>query len=176
MSNAQPMLHSAEELLPELYDQLKKLAEHHLQLERPWHTLQATALVHEAYLKLAGISDEAKWQNPRHFFLAAAEAMRHILVDHGRHKRRQKRGGGQVATPLTENLATQQSWDHVDVSDLLDKLAETNPKAAELVKLRVFIGMTMEEVSQVLSWSLSTTERRWSYAKAWLQQEIGGMG
>ncbi len=162
-----------EELLPLVYDELRKIAAHKMAGESAGHTLQATALVHEAWLRLGGASAPA-WQNRAHFFGAAAEAMRRILVEHARKKQALKRGAGAVhqefdeaalmlAAPPDELLA---------VHEALDTLAQEDPAAAELVKLRYFVGMTMEESASALGLAPRTAERTWTYARAWLHREI----
>lgn len=170
---------ASEQLLPLVYDELRKLAAQRLAQEKPGQTLQATALVHEAYLRLvgnmaAGDSPVAKWNSHGHFFAAAAEAMRRILVDAARHKQSQRRGGARhrcelhdadrVEIPLDDKL--------IDLNDALTKLAATDAQAAELVKLRVFAGMTVEEVAQVQGVSARTVKRNWAYARAWLGRQL----
>ena len=164
---------AAEELLPLVYDELRRIAANKMSGEAAGHTLQATALVHEAWLRLAG-SEAQSWQNRAHFFAAAAEAMRRILVEHARRKQSQKRGAraehGQLdesslilAAPPDELLA---------VHEALDTLAAQDAQAAELVKLRYFIGMTMDEAAAALNLSKRSAEGIWTYARVWLHQEI----
>ena len=163
--------HAASRLLPLVYEELRRLAAVHLAREPGGQTLQPTALVHEAYLRLRG---EAHWDNRRHFFAAAAEAMRRILVDNARRKRRPKHGGGRhrvcgdVAAPRPEMPLE----DLLAVDEALDKLAREEPAKAELVKLRFFAGLTMSEVAEALGISLATAERHWTYARTWLYAEL----
>lgn len=164
---------AAEELLPLVYAELRRLASHKMAGESAGHTLQATALVHEAWMRLAA-SERQNWESRGHFFAAAAEAMRRILVDHARRKQSQKRGGQAehaefdeaaivLAAPAEELLA---------VHEALDQLARTDPPAAELIKLRYFVGMTMEEAASVMDLSKRTAESLWTYARVWLKREI----
>jgi RNA polymerase sigma factor (TIGR02999 family) len=165
---------AAEQLLPLVYDELRKLAAHKLVREKAGQTLQATALVHEAYLRMVGKDDEQRWENRGHFFAAAAEAMRRILVENARHKRSPKHGGGLVRHDPDEiQLAAPELCDDlVALDDALNRLAEKDPIKAELVKLRHFAGLTIEEAAQVLGISMTTANRYWAYARAWLHQEI----
>ena len=168
---------ASERLLPLVYDELRRLAAHKMAGESHGHTLQATALVHEAWLRLAG-SDHQSWQNRAHFFAAAAEAMRRILVEHARRKQSLKRGSGAEHVELNESMLvlTAPPDELLAVHEALDKLALRDSAAAELVKLRYFIGMTMEEAAAVLSLSKRTAENLWTYARVWLHREIGGRG
>ena len=168
---------ASERLLPLVYDELRRLAAHKMAGESHGHTLQATALVHEAWLRLAG-SDHQSWQNRAHFFAAAAEAMRRILVEHARRKQSLKRGSGSEHVELNESMLvlTAPPDELLAVHEALDKLALRDSAAAELVKLRYFIGMTMEEAAAVLSLSKRTAENLWTYARVWLHREIGGRG
>jgi RNA polymerase sigma factor (TIGR02999 family) len=164
---------AAEQLLPLVYDELRRVAASKMSHEPPGHTLQATALVHEAWLRLVG-SDQQTWQNRAHFFGAAAEAMRRILVDHARRRKAKIRGGGQVRvgdTP-TEIAAPAQDDELLKVHEALNALAITDATAATLVKLHYFVGMTMPEVAQAMNVPLRTAERTWAYAKAWLRREM----
>ena len=166
---------AAEELLPLVYGELRRLAAQKMAREQPGHTLQATALVHEAWLRL-GADAQPGWQTRAHFFAAAAEAMRRILVERARRKHREKRGGGaehvdvaelEIAAPLgneEESLA---------VHEALDRLAAHDARKAEVVKLRYFVGFSFEEAAEVLGISVPTAKRDWAYARAWLHQEIG---
>jgi RNA polymerase sigma factor (TIGR02999 family) len=166
--------HAAEQLLPLVYDELRKLAAARLAHEKPGQTLQATALVHEAYLRLVEADQARHWNSRSHFFVAAAEAMRRILIDQARRKRSQRRGGtrgrcelrddDRVETPLDDEL--------LDLDEALSKLAAADPPAAELVKLRVFAGMTVEEVAEVQGVSARTVKRNWTYARAWLGRQL----
>lgn len=164
---------AAEQLLPLVYNELRKLAAARLAREAPGQTLQPTALVHEAWLKLAG-SDRQQWHNRQHFFGAAAEAMRRLLIDRARTKGAKKRGEGQaleefhdsrfeLAAPAPEILA---------VHDALDALAAEEPIAAQVVKLRYFVGMTVPEIAAVLELAPRTVDRHWAFARAWLKQAI----
>jgi len=168
---------ASERLLPLVYDELRRLAAHKMAGESHGHTLQATALVHEAWMRLAG-SDHQSWQNRAHFFAAAAEAMRRILVEHARRKQSLKRGSGAEHVELNESMLvlTAPPDELLAVHEALDKLALRDSAAAELVKLRYFIGMTMEEAAAVLSLSKRTAENLWTYARVWLHREIGGRG
>lgn len=165
---------AAADLLPAVYDELRKLAEARLALEHPGQTLQATALVHEAYLRLVGDEDRPVWEGRRHFFGAAAEAMRRILVDSARRRRALKRGGAGIAVPLDEALLVIEdpSIDILALDDLLAQLASRDPAAAELVRLRYFAGLTQVEAAEVLEMPLRTAERTWTYARAWLLRAL----
>jgi len=160
---------AAARLVPLVYKELRRMASHYLRHERPGHTLQATALVHEAYLKLAGQPD-AKWQNRAHFFAVASQLMRRILVDYARAQHRGKRGGKQQKVSLDEALLV--SADRTDellaVNEALAKLEEMDARQARIVELRYFGGLTMEETAEVLQLSSKTVMREWSMAKAWL--------
>jgi len=164
---------SAPELLGVVYAELRKLAAAKMASENPGQTLQATALVHEAWLRLAGDQDR-KWNDRTHFFAAAAEAMRRILVDNARQKQAQRHGGGQLRVEMPEIAAPfEANNDHLlAVNDALEKFAQVNKQKAELVKLRYFVGMTTEEAAQALGISVPTASRYWIYARAWLAQEI----
>jgi RNA polymerase sigma factor (TIGR02999 family) len=165
--------HAADRLLSAVYDELRQLAASKLAQERPGQTLQATALVHEAYLRLLG-DEPAHWENRAHFFAAAAEAMRRILVDAARRKARLKRGGGRRRRELDEAdfIVLPESIDLVALDEALDKLAEQDPGKAQLVKLRFFTGMTVEQAGQVLGISRATADRYWTFARAWLYREV----
>ena len=164
---------ATEELLPLVYDELRKIAAYKMAGESAGHTLQATALVHEAWLRLGGASEQA-WQNRAHFFGAAAEAMRRILVEHARKKQALKRGAGAEHQELDEaSLVLAAPADELlAVHEALDTLAKEDTAAAELVKLRYFVGMTMEESASALGLAPRTAERTWAYARAWLHREI----
>jgi RNA polymerase sigma factor (TIGR02999 family) len=164
---------ATEELLPLVYDELRRLAGHKMAGEASGHTLQATALVHEVWLRLVG-SNQQGWANRAHFFAAAAEAMRRILVEHARRKLSQKRGGGVEHAELNESaiVLAAPPDELLAVHEALDKLAKEDPAAAELVKLRYFVGMTMEEAASALGLAKRTAEGIWTYAKAWLAREI----
>jgi RNA polymerase sigma factor (TIGR02999 family) len=164
---------AAEQLLPLVYDELRKLAAQRLAQEKPGQTLQATALVHEAYLRLVG---DQPFENRAHFFAAAAEAMRRILVEKARRKKRLRHGGGRQQQPLQDDVpavaAPVEAFDLLALNDALDRLEAAYPRRAQLVKLRYFAGFTLPEVSALLGISQSTAEADWTYAKAWLQREM----
>jgi RNA polymerase sigma factor (TIGR02999 family) len=164
----------ASRLLPLVYDELRRLAAQRLASERRDHTLQATALVHEAYLRLVGDDPTSHWDGRGHFFAAAAEAMRRILIDSARRKRRPKHGGGLGRIDLDEAARVTQSPgdDLLALEEALTKLAASEPVKAELVKLRFFAGMTIPEAAQVLRISHATAERYWTYARVWLYCEL----
>ena len=166
---------AGEELLPMVYEELRRLAAHKMAGESNGHTLQPTALVHEAWLRLAG-SNQPNWENRAHFFGAAAEAMRRILVDHARRKQSLKRGGGAGHEELDESalVLTAPPDELLAVHEALDTLARQDPPAAELVKLRYFVGMTMEEAAAALGLPKRTAEDLWTYARVWLHREIRG--
>jgi RNA polymerase sigma factor (TIGR02999 family) len=164
---------ATEELLPLVYEELRILAAQKLSKEPPGQTLQATALVHEAYLRLVG-DEPQSWENRGHFFAAAAEAMRRILVENARRKKRQKHSGGLQKVDLADaDITTDGAVDDLlALDEALAKLAREDPLKAELVKLRYFAGLTMEQASQVMSISRATASRYWSYAQAWLFHEM----
>jgi len=164
---------ASEELLPLVYNELRRMAAHKMSAERPGHTLQPTALVHEAWLALVD-SPNQSWQNRAHFFGAAAEAMRRILIARARSKNRQRRGSGvahldvdelEIASPAPENQL-------LALNDALDRFAKLEPQQAELVKLRYFVGLKIEEAAEILGISKATAKRWWAYARAWLFNEI----
>jgi RNA polymerase sigma factor (TIGR02999 family) len=165
---------AAEQLLPLVYDELRKLAARKLTTENPGQTLQATALVHEAYVRLVAGDTDRQWNGRRHFFAAAAEAMRRILVDHARRKKSRKRGGALARAELREeSLAAPEGPDEIlAVDEALAGLAATDPQAAELVKLRYFAGLSVDEAAQALGISPRSVDRLWAYARAWLQRAI----
>ncbi len=169
-------LHDADQLLPLVYNELRRLAAHKLAQEKPGQTLQPTALVHEAYLRLVGVKQAQHFNSRGHFFAAAAEAMRRILVEHARHKNRLKHGGALERHDLDGlELAAPAAADAVDVLALheaLDRLAARAPRKAELVKLRYFAGLTLPEAAALLGVSASTAEDDWTFAKAWLRREM----
>jgi RNA polymerase sigma factor (TIGR02999 family) len=168
--------HAAEQLLPLVYDELRQLAAHKLAQEKPGQTLQATALVHEAYLRLVDGGQSIQWDHRGHFFAAAAEAMRRILVEQARRKRRLKRGGDRVKQDLDElNLeAPEVPDDLLALDEALAQLAATNSPAAELVKLRYFAGLTVAQAAKALGISPRKADFLWAYARAWLLQKIEG--
>jgi RNA polymerase sigma factor (TIGR02999 family) len=168
---------AAGELLPLVYDELRRLAAEKLAREKPGQTLQATALVHEAYLRLVGAQDAARWDGRRHFFAAAAEAMRRILVESARRKQCHKHGGGLARREFSpEALPVPDSRDPLEVlavEEALGRLAEKSPRRAELVKLRYFLGCTVPEAAEILGVAPATAEEDWTYARAWLRRELG---
>jgi RNA polymerase sigma factor (TIGR02999 family) len=166
---------AAHDLLPLVYEELRKLAAQKMSHESAGHTLQPTSLVHEAWLRLGG-NPSQKWDGRGHFFAAAAEAMRRILIDKARRKRARRHGGDQERVDF-ENLEIALPGDDdqvLAVNEALDRLAVAEPRKAELVKLRYFVGMTIEEAAQVLGISEPTAKRHWAYARAWLYEEIQG--
>ncbi len=164
---------AAEEILPLVYQELRRLAAHKMANETASHTLQPTALVHEAWLKLVN-DDERQFRNRDHFFAAAAEAMRRILIDNARRKLSQRRGGGQKPVELIEiEVPNAAKPDEIlALNDALEKLAALDRPKAELVKLRFFVGLTLEEAAEILDFSVPTAKRYWAFARAWLHQEI----
>jgi RNA polymerase sigma factor (TIGR02999 family) len=166
-------IQTTEQLLPLVYAELRRLAAHKMARENPGQTLQPTALVHEVWLKLSG-EQNPQWRNRNHFFAAAAEAMRRILTDNARRKLRVRHGGGQQRVELDDcATAAESEAGHVlAVSDALEKFARLDPKRAELVKLRYFVGLTFEDTAEVLDISVPTAKRYWSFARAWLYEEI----
>lgn len=169
---------AAADLLPLVYDELRKLATVRLAAESPDQTLQPTALVHEAYLRLLGPADENRWDNRGHFFAAAAEAMRRILVDAARRKAATKHGGEFARLELTTDFAAAREprEDLLALDEALDRLATENPLKAELVKLRYFAGLTLPEAAAALGISKRTAGRDWAFARAWLRRAIEGDG
>jgi RNA polymerase sigma factor (TIGR02999 family) len=167
---------AAEQLLPLVYDELRKLAAEKLAQEKPGQTLQATALVHEAYLRLAGPEGGRHWSGRGHFFAAAAEAMRRILVERARHKKSLRAGGGHRRVELAdiEAAAGDPSDRLLALEDALERLQKKDKRKADLVKLRFFAGLTTEQAALVLGISTSTAENVWAYARSWLRLQIGG--
>ena len=170
-------LHAAQQLLPLVYDELRKLAAAKMARENSDQTLQPTALVHEAWLRLTG-NENQKWNGRSHFFGAAAEAMRRILIDNARRKRAARHGGGQAKVNISEVEAAAAAKDDelLAVSDALEKLAARDKQKAELVKLRYFVGLTTEEAAEVLGVSVPTADRWWNFSRAWLFEEIKRSG
>jgi RNA polymerase sigma factor (TIGR02999 family) len=170
--------HAAEQLLPLVYDELRQLAAHKLAHEKPGQTLQATALVHEAYLRLVGTDQAPRWDSRGHFFAAAAEAMRRILVDNARRKQRRKHGGDRQRVELDEAAPVSEApaYDLVALDEALGRLAAREPVKAELVKLRFFAGLTVPEAAEILGLSLATAERYWTFARVWLYAELSDPG
>src|SRR5260370_1105141 len=168
--------HAAEQLLPLVYDELRKLAAQRMGHETPGQTLQPTALVHEAYLRLVDTEKVQHWNSRGHFFAAAAEAMRRILVDHARQKRARKRGGELVRQDLDalEIALPEIPEDVVALDEALNKLMATDKTAADLVHVRFFAGLPLPEIAQLLGISPRTADRLWAYARAWLHQEMQG--
>lgn len=167
---------AAEQLLPLVYDELRKLAAQKLGQEKPGQTLQATALVHEAYLRLVDVERTQHWNSRGHFFAAAAEAMRRILVDNARRKQSKKRGGERVCLDLNQvAAATSERLDDVlDIDAALVGLAQADPQAAELVKLRYFAGLSIPEAAAALGISPRNADFLWAYARAWLLRSLSG--
>ena len=165
---------AADRLLQLVYDELRKLAAAKLANEKPGQTLQATALVHEAYIRLVDSENVQRWDSRRHFFAAAAESMRRILIDNARRKQTQKRGGDRQRQELEAVAAPQPDEDLLALDEALKKLAVKEPLKAKLVELRYFAGLTGEEAAEILSISPTTADRHWAYARAWLQAEVRG--
>jgi RNA polymerase sigma factor (TIGR02999 family) len=166
--------HAAEQLLPLVYDELRKLAAQKMAHEAPGQTLQATALVHDAYLRLVDVPEAQNWDSRRHFFAAAAEAMRRILVESARRKQRQKHGGGRVREPEEKEIPCPERPERVlALDEALDRLGTTNPQAAELVKLRYFVRCSNAEAAEFLGISARKANQVWAYARAWLREELG---
>jgi RNA polymerase sigma factor (TIGR02999 family) len=165
---------AAAELLPLVYEELRQLAAAKLVHEKPGQTLGATALVHEAYLRLVGPGDGPNWNSRGHFFAAAAEAMRRILINRARDKARLKRGGGRQRLDLDQLTVADQAADEelIALDECLDRLARENPTCAELVKLRFFAGLTHEEAAAALGLARRTADRTWAYARAWLYEAL----
>ena len=167
---------AAEKLLPLVYDELRRLADRNLALEKPGQTLQATALVHEAYLRLADLGGERPWNDRVHFLAAAVEAMRRILIDRARDRKRLKRGGGRRRQELDlESLleANATADDLIDLDEALTRLSAIDAQAAELVKLRLFAGLTVEQAAAALGVGRRTAERDWTFARTWLFGQLG---
>ncbi len=167
--------HAAAELLPLVYDELRRLAAHRLAGERNGHTLQPTALVHEAWLKISG-DEQRDWNGRQHFFAAAAEAMRRILVDRARRRLAAKRGAGEICLDADELDIPAPAPDDqlLAVNEALEKFAVNEARKAELVKLRYFVGMTFEEAAEAMGIAVPTAKQWWAYARAWLRVEMAG--
>ena len=167
--------HAAVQLLPLVYDELRRLAAAQMIREKPGQTLDATALVHEAYLRLVGPAGEMVFANRRHFFAAASEAMRRILVENARRKHRQKRGGNLHRVELDADalIAPESDERLLALNEALERFIALDPDKAELVKLRSFAGLSLDQAAAVLGISPSTADRWWAYARAWLRVEIG---
>jgi RNA polymerase sigma factor (TIGR02999 family) len=173
--------HAAEQLLPLVYDELRQLAAARLAQEKPGQTLQATALVHEAYLRLVGAENQQQWDSRGHFFAAAAEAMRRILVEQARKKARFKRGGdlqrvahhdSEIAMASPDSTET----DTLALDEALTRLSEQHPEKARLVQLRYFAGLTVDQAAAALGISPATADRQWAYARVWLLREMSAEG
>ena len=165
--------HAAEQLLPLVYEELRNLAAQKLAREKPGQTLQATALVHEAYLRLVDVETAQRWNSRGHFFAAAAEAMRRILVEQARRKRRRKHGGDRRRVGLDEaQVAEAPAEKLLALDEALGRLEAVDPLAARLVKLRYFARLTMQETAETLGIPLRQAERNWTYARAWLHREL----
>ena len=167
---------AAGQLLPLVYNELRKLAAVRLAQEAPGHTLDATALVHEAYLRLVGSADAARWENRGHFFAAAATAMRRILIERARHRKRIIHGGDRQREELHPDLvaAPEPNEELLALDTALSKLAQRDPIKAQLVELRYFAGLTADQAAELLGISPSTADRHWVYARAWLRREVFG--
>jgi RNA polymerase sigma factor (TIGR02999 family) len=167
---------AAGRLLPLVYDELRALAARRLAREQQAHTWQPTALVHEAYVRLVANEPDRPWNGRRHFFAAAAEAMRHILIDHARHKQTLKAGGGRQRLDVAEidPPAPEPGVDLLALDEVLVKLEQKDARKAELVKLRFFVGLTIEQAADILGISTTTADKDWAYARAWLRAELGG--
>jgi RNA polymerase sigma factor (TIGR02999 family) len=168
----------ADKLLPLVYDELRRLAAQKMSRESPGQTLQATALVHEAYIRLVG-SEEQNWGGRTHFFSAAAEAMRRILIDNARRKKSRRRGGDRQRIDLAEAVAVgrddeEELDDLIALNEAVDRLSAKDKLKADLVKLRYFAGLTTKQAAEVLDISHNTADKYWAYARAWLRVEIGG--
>jgi RNA polymerase sigma factor (TIGR02999 family) len=165
---------AASQLLPLVYDELRRLAAQKMGLEKPGLTLDATGLVHEAYLRLIGGATPRAWNGRGHFFAAAAEAMRRILIENARRKGRIRHGGGKQRIDFDETRVAAEAPDEqlLAVDEALDQLASEEPQVAEVVKLRYFVGLTIERTAEVLGISVRTANRHWAYARAWLYEQL----
>jgi RNA polymerase sigma factor (TIGR02999 family) len=168
--------HAASQLLPLVYEELRRLAARKLAHEAPGQTLQATALVHEAYVRLVDVEQARPWNSRGHFFAAAAEAMRRILVENARHKHRHKHGGGRARVELDEieSAVPARADDLLALDEALTQLTAVDPQAAELVQLRYFAGLTVRQAAEVLGMAPRTADFLWAYARSWLLQKIEG--
>jgi len=167
---------AADELLPLIYDELRALAAQRMRHERPGQTLDATALVHDAYLRLVDVEQAQHWNSSGHFFAAAAEAMRRLLIERARRKKRIRHGGGRQRVDLDAQLSVSDSDDDrlIEINEALDRLKDEDPEAANVVKLRYFAGLTIKEAAAAMNISVRTANRHWTYARAWLYQQLGG--
>ena len=168
---------AADELLPLVYEQLRRLAQQRMASENPGHTLQATALVHEAYVRLVG-PREVPWQSEAHFYKAASDAIRRILIDHARSKGRKKRGGSGKKMPLNvADLASAENSEQIlALDDALCRLEQQDPEAASVVRLRFYAGLSVDQTAKSLDLSPRSVDRRWKFARAWLFRELGDFG
>lgn len=168
---------AADELLPYVYRELRSLAARRISRENPGHTLEATALVHEAYLRLVGQQADHNWQNRGHFYTAAAEAMRRILIESARRRGRLKRGSGRVQQEVDEDRLPielpLQPHDLMELNEALDLLEKQDPQAAQVVKLRFFAGLSIAQTAAAMNVSGKTVQREWTYARAWLGRALG---
>jgi RNA polymerase sigma factor (TIGR02999 family) len=165
--------HASEQLLPLVYDELRALAAQRMSQENPGQTLQATALVHDAYVRLVDVSQRPSWHNRGHFFAAAAESMRRILIENARRKKTQRHGGDVVRIDFhDQHVAIGESADIVALNEALAELEQDRPLAAEVVKLRYFCGLSVEQTASCMNVSVRTANRHWAYAKAFLSREI----
>ena len=166
--------HAAEQLLPLVYDELRRLAAQRMTQEQPGQTLQATALVHEAYLRLVGGAQAQQWSNRGHFFGAAAEAMRRILVENARRKSSRKAGGdlGRIDLPALAQTTVHNPVDLIALDEALSRLETQHPDKAMIIKLRFFAGLSLEETAAAIGMSRATTQRNWAYARAWLYGQL----
>jgi RNA polymerase sigma factor (TIGR02999 family) len=176
IQNGEPS--AAEALLPLVYEELRELAAQKMAQEKPDHTLQPTALVHEAYLRLVDVEQRQRWDGRGHFFAAAAEAMRRILVERARRKKAAKHGGGRhrVNVDTVAIIASENDDDLIAISEALDCLAAIDPVKAELVKLRYFAGLTIAECAEALGISCATAKRHWTYSRVWLYEQVAREG
>jgi RNA polymerase sigma factor (TIGR02999 family) len=165
---------AADKLLPIVYDELRRLAAQQLYQEKPGQTLDATALVHEAYLRLVGAEPAKMWDGRRHFFASAAQAMRRILVDRARHKKRKKHGGAMQRVEMHDVPAPSEKADIVALDEALTRLEAEDPVAAQVVALRHFAGLGHESVAEVLGITVYQARQKWSYARAWLRDALKG--
>jgi RNA polymerase sigma factor (TIGR02999 family) len=167
---------AADQLLPLVYEELRQLAAARLRHEQPGQTLQATALVHEAYLRLVDVESAPRWDSRGHFFSAAAEAMRRILVDNARRKLRPKHGGDwqRVDVESVADVSSESNEDLLALDEALRKLAAEDAESAEIVKLKYFAGLTIPQIAELRGTTPRTIDRRWAYARSWLHQELGG--
>jgi RNA polymerase sigma factor (TIGR02999 family) len=167
--------HAAGQLLPLVYDELRRLAAVKLSYEKPGQTLDATGLVHEAYLKLVGPADEARWKDRSHFYAVAAEAMRRILIDNARRKRSEKGGGQQRRVEWNDNLVTprQSTDDLLAIDEAITFLEKEDAESSRLVTLRFYAGLSVEEAAAVMGLARASAYRLWNYAKAWLRMKLG---